>query len=91
MKNKKLNLEELQVNSFVTSLDSNEKNTIDGGTSLPLISAGLLATARVCLPVSLRFCVATAGLASQLICTAELFCPPKIQAAPALPDTVYAQ
>jgi len=43
---KKLNLEELNVNSFVTNLDANEKKTVDGG-STPLCASFIL-TALAC-------------------------------------------
>lgn len=46
MKNKKLNLKELKINSFVTSLGSNHRQTVEGGaTTIILFLSGVLISA----------------------------------------------
>jgi hypothetical protein len=42
MQKRKLTLEELQVESFVTSMNDQEKQTVDGGTTAPCATASLV-------------------------------------------------
>lgn len=55
MKNKKLNLNELKIKSFVTDLDNGKENTVKGG-------ADQRTTPNVCVVVgSVRICPFTVG------------------------------
>ncbi len=56
MKNEKLRIEELKVNSFITNLSGKEKNTLNGAAMVPGITDNAITCAlsqikHICLPI----------------------------------------
>jgi hypothetical protein len=80
---RKLTLDELKVESFVTSMNGEEENTVDGGTSIPCtisvvvvtILCSIVATAAVC-PSGVGDCQTTRNpCATPCPATATSNCP----------------